>query len=407
MIKKFHGVNKISILNILILLLSLSVLLTTFTEAAYVSNSLKSRYVYDTENEESYVPLIYEVKYEQKINTENLFGKLYLNPIFTYNLDDEEKDMDLGEGYIELYFPHFDFRAGKQKLTWGKSDGFAVTNIINPQDYTVNPVIEYEDQFQAVNALKANFYPGPGNLEIVWIPEFKKAVIDERMMNNSKPPGWTIDVSNKKVENGLENSELLLHYSSLGQNYDYEIMAGYVWADLPTMHKDPLQTKILHEYHRLTVGGGSISAMKGPFVFRGEGAYISGKYFNSEDFMEYSEGVVEKNEFKWLAGIDYNYEGYLFSTQFLQEAILDYEESIVNDEYTNQMTFLIQKNFLRNILNTELNFYYNLNEEILKVRPAVSYDYSDNISFKAGGNFTIEGQGVKDDVVYVQSEYMF
>ena len=91
-----------------------------------------------------------------------------------------------------------------------------------------------------------------------------------------------------------------------------EIMAAYHWNDIPTLHKDFQNKEIKPEHHRLTTVGGSLSTMQGPFVFRGEGVYNSGKYFNvkidqSDPNLEYPEGVVEKNEIKWMAGLDYIY----------------------------------------------------------------------------------------------------
>ena len=334
-----------------------------------------------------------------------------MNPVFKYDIDTENEDFSIKEGYLDLYLSNFDLRIGKQKLTWGKSDGVVVTNIVNPKDYNVHPVVEYSDQFQNVEAIKANFYPYNDNLEIIWIPEFKSAKMDPSILQKQLPSNFIKDDSRKEVIPEFENSELFIRYSSIGQKYDYELMTGYSWEDEPTIHKDFINQKVIPQHHRLFTVGGSASTIYGPFVFKGEGIYISGEYYNIEEpllhLSDYPEGVIEKDEIKWLAGLDYNYEGYLFSVQFAQQAIIDYSDIILEDEYRNQLTFLIKKDFMRSKLNSEITFHYNITEEVLMTNPTISYDYSDNINFKAGANINLEGESFKEDVMYLQTEYLF
>lgn len=412
--------NKKMIITVITLTMIFSV--STYSlnaEADYVANSLKARYVYDLESEDDYAfPLIYDVGYEKRISTENLFGKLNINPRFEYDLISENEKMSLKEAYLDLYFSNYDLRVGKQKLTWGKSDGLVITNIINPQDYTVNPIVEFSDQMQGVNALKTTFYPNNDSLEVLVVPEFEETKMDKSLMTQNIPQGFTIDKSKKNVDSNLENSEIFMRYSSIDSDYDYEAMAGYYWNDRATLHKDLVNKTIILEHHRITSVGGSISTMKGPFVLKGEGIYNSGSYYNQEvspqelqemtpQELQEEDGVVEKDQLIWMAGIDYSYEGYLFATQFKQEAILDYEENITQDEYSNQMTFLVQKDFMRSKLNTEINFHYNINDEILMTKPSISYDYSSEINFKAGANYNLEGGNPKTNVIYLQTEYLF
>lgn len=406
-------------LNKKLLIISLSLLVVFITaafsiqsNAAYVSNSLTSRYVYDIEKGQEYkFPFIYEVNYEKKFNKNDIFGEININPVFEYNIETESEDFKFKEAYIDFYFPNFDLRAGEQKLTWGKSDGIVVTNIVNPRDYTVHPVVEYSDQFKGVNALKLNLYPKNDNFEVVWIPEFQSATMNKNILLNKIPENFTKDDSEKDIATEFNNSELFMRYSSIGQKYDYEIMAAYSWDDEPTLHKNFQKMSVIPQHHRLTTVGGSISTMIGPYIIRGEGAYVSGNYFNLENpkfhINDYPEGVIEKDIAKWLVGVDYNYEGYLLSAQFMQKAILDYQEEIVSDKLSNKMTFLVQKDFMRSKLNTEINFHYNLNDEVLMAKPTISYDYSDTINLKAGANLNLEGETFKEDVIYFQTEYLF
>ncbi len=400
----------ITILSFMLILLGFSFF--TPVKAVFVSNSLTGRYVHDLDQGDTYnSKLIYELDYENRIKTDYIFGKIIANPIFEYNLENKMEDISLNKAYLDLYFNKFDLRIGKQKMTWGKSDGLVVTNIVNPRDYTVHPVVEYEDQFQSVNAIKANLYPKNDTLEIVWIPTFKSAKLNREILLENLPQNFKKDSSEKEVEEKFENSEIFLRYSSLGQKYDYEIIAGYSWDDQPTLHKDFQRKAVIPQHHRLYTFGGSISTMRGPVVIRGEGAYFSEKYFNLANpllhLQDYPEGVIDKDEIKWLIGFDYNYQDYLVSLQFMQEKILDYQTDIVQDEDQNTITFLIKKDFLRSKLNTEINFHYNVNKEVLMSKPLISYDYTDSIKFKLGANLNLAGETFRNDVLYVQTEYLF
>jgi len=413
-------INKKILITVLSFVMIISIItFSTSADAAYLSNSFISRYVYDLENEDDFsFPLIYDVGYEKRINIENLFGKLNIEPRFEYDLISENEKMDIKEAYLDLYFSNYDLRIGKQKLTWGKSDGLVITNIVNPQDYTVNPIVEFSDQMQGVNGLKTTFYPNNDSFEMIVVPEFKETNMEESLITQNIPQGFTIDESEKAVDTNLENSELFLRYSSIGSKYDCEVLAGYYWNDTPTLHKDLVNKTVIPKHHRIASIGGSISTMAGPFILKGEGIFNSGKYYNQEmsqqellemtpQELQEEDGVVEKDQLIWMAGVDYSYEGYLFATQFKQEAILDYEENIIKDEFSNQMIFLVKKDFMRSKLNTEINFHYNINDEVLMTKPSISYDYSSEINFKAGANYNLEGENPKTDVIYLQTEYLF
>lgn len=415
MFKKWKFSEKSIILTGLTLIISLVMILSVMSsaqvQATYVSGSWLNRYVLDLEAGGSYDSFSsYELEIEDQIGS----ADLYLNPVFTYNYEQYEGEAKLAGGYLDLYFDRFDFRIGKQKLTWGKGDGLVVTNLVNPRDLKEYPAVEFEDQFKAINALKANYYFGADTLEMVWIPEFEPVEVDKELFYSSiagnmglKNP--QIDSSRKDIDTSFENSELALKYSSLGSNLDYELMAGYLWDDQPTMHLeqvDPTTRKIVPRHHRLTMVGGSFSTARGPYVFRGEAAYTGGKYYNSKDFSQYPDGTVEKDQAKWLLGIDYTLGEYLLSFQVLEEVILAYEDTIQQDEFVHDLTFLVQRQFLRDTLDTELTFYYDPDGEELIAKPRVSYDYSDKVNLELGANYALEG-GIRKDVLYFQTEYLF
>ena len=217
-----------------------------------------------------------------------------------------------------------------------------------------------------------------------------------------------------------EGSEVFAKFSALTSLVDLEFMAGYAWDDDPTMHVvksiDPETHEltgltVYPEHHRLTIGGGSFSTTLGPFVLRGEGAYYKGKYFNSTD-PTLPESVVKKDYLHYLVGMDYTLWDIHLSGQFIQQAILQYEETIDRDEYENMGTFLASRDFLDETLNLQLFVYYGFNNSDALIRPRVTYDLADGFEILLGANiFTGTegwfGQYNDNDMVYTKVKYSF
>lgn len=350
---------------------------------------------------------------------------LFVNP-YIYQYPDREINLKLRQAYLDIYFNKFDIRLGKQQIIWGKADGVFITDIISPKDLSEFLLPDFEEIRIGVDALKLNYYLGDHTLELVWLPRFQPTIFAEptsiwapKMMDFPIEP--TFDYSNVQIESKLSNSEIAAKYSALTSAIDFELMAGYLWDDNPTNHIrkqiDPVTRQInrlivLPQYHRLTMGGGSFSTTLGAWVLRGEGAYYNGKFFNSTNPV-YTDGTVQKDYVHYLLGLDYSLWDIRLSGQFIQEAILDYEPEIYQDEYNNMATFLASRDFLRETVNLQLFVYYGFNNEDALVRPKLTYDFADGFEILLGANiFTGHSEGwfgqyKKNDMVYAKIKYSF
>ncbi len=350
-----------------------------------------------------------------------------VNP-YMYQYSNQDLEIGLREAYLDIFFESVDLRIGKQQIIWGKADGVFITDIVSPKDLTEFLLRDFDEIRMGVTSLKADYYMGDNTFELVWIPRFTATMFPPegsiwRPAMPAFPVQPVIDHSREDVQASLENSEAFAKYSALTEYIDFELMAGYAWDDDPTMHvvkqmdmsnpQHPVLTGItvFPEHHRLTIGGGSFSTTLGPFVVRGEGAYYQGKYFNTTDPMV-KEAVVEKDYLHYLLGLDYTLLDWHLSGQFIQQAILDYDEAIDNDEYSNMATFLATKDFLNETLNVSFFMYYDINNEASLIRPKLTYDLADGFSVLLGANiFTgtegMFGQFDDNDMVYTQLKYSF
>lgn len=349
-----------------------------------------------------------------------------VNP-YIYQYPETELDINLREAYLDIYFRSLDLRIGKQQIIWGNADGVFITDVISPKNLEEFLLRDFEEIRVGITSLKADYYFGNNTVEFVWVPTFTPTELPEtnsiwypEMDYSALPVSPTIDNSQREVENNLGNSEVFAKFSAMSSLIDYEIMAGYMWDDDPTMHVqktiDPVTKKIssitaVPRYHRLGLTGGSFSTTIGSFVVRGEGAFYEGKYFNSVD-PAIKDGVIEKDYLHYLLGTDFSIGGIDLSTQFIQENILDYQESIVGDQYKNTITFLARDDFLRQTLTLELFSYIGLNNSDALIRPKIYYDLQDSFELMLGANLFLGdegrfGQYNNNDMLYTKVTYSF
>lgn len=343
---------------------------------------------------------------------------LYVNPVFDYNALNDNLDVSLRQAYMDIYFDNFDLRIGKQQIVWGKADGAFITDVISPRDLSEFILPDFEEIRIGANAVKFDYYLGNSTFEAVWIPTFKPTILPEEnslWVPEMPYPLMFIDYefSNVEVENKFSESEIALKYSYLGSAIDFELMAAYMWDDNPTMHivAQPDSTILItSEHHRLPLVGASFSKAVGGAVVRGEGAYYFDKRFASEEFIP--NGVKEKDYTHYLIGYDHNWFGVNVSFQFIQEYIMDYEEDIHNDEFSNTMTFLFTEDFLRETLRLEFFSYYGINNEDALLRPRIVYDIADGFELQFGANIFIGeegnfGQYDENDMLFMKVRYDF
>ncbi len=350
-----------------------------------------------------------------------------VNPMIYHYMSDSLY-FRLREAYMDLYFDNFDIRVGKQQIVWGKADGVFITDIVSPKDLFEFLLPEFDEIRRGVIGLKLDYYIGNSTLELVWLPVFTPTNLPGENSAWAVKPSFPLPpsfaYSKQEVKASLENSELFLKYSTISENIDFELMGGYMWDDDPTLFSSVsidsatgnTKLTIIPEHNRLTVAGGSFSMPVGPFIFRGEGAYYWGKYFNTVN-PALNRGVIQKDYIHYMLGLDFTLFDIYLSTQFVQRVIMNYEDIIrptvlFKGETNNMMTFLASYSMMNETLTLELFSYYDFEYSNALIRPRILYDYSDSINLQFGANiFTgtegLFGQYDKNDMIYGRIIYSF
>lgn len=363
-------------------------------------------------------------------NTVNLNLELSKNEVafkvnpYIYQYPGLQPETGLREAYLDIYLNSIDFRIGKQQIIWGKADGVFITDIISPKDLSEFLLRDFDEIRMGVTAVKADYYFGNNTFELVWIPQFAATKMPaENSIWSPKmdfPIQPVIDNSRRQVAATLQNSEIFAKLSGLTSALDFEIMAGYMWDDDPTLYMaktlDPQSLQLNHltitpEHKRLGLAGGSFSTTLKGFVVRGEGAFYTGKHFATNS-TSLASVFVEKNYFHYLLGLDFTLWDIHMSSQFIQQMILDYETTIIADERENTLTFLATRDFLRETLHAELFAYIGLNNSDALIRPRIRYNLTDAFELLLGANIFLGdegrfGQYHENDMVYTKIKYSF
>lgn len=345
------------------------------------------------------------------------------NP-YIFHYTDRELSIGLREAYMDLFFKNFDIRLGKQQIIWGKAEGVFITDVVSPKDLSEFLLPDFDEIRMGVTSLKLNYYKGNHNFEVVWAPVFTPTLMPDGesiwspVMPFPLQPEW--DLSKSEINPSIKNSEVFARYALMASAFDLEFVGGSFYYDDPAFHLTrtfDLSTQQLTgivaspEYHRVSMLGGSFSVPFSGFVLRGEGAYYSGRYFQTNDPTD-PDATVEKDNLHYMAGLDYTLAGTKLSLQFIEEFIPEYNDKLMNREFENTMTFLAKKDFLREKLWIEFFAYVGLSSKDALIRPKVTYAFADGFEILGGANlFTGKdgrfGQYDQNDMLYFKVKYSF
>jgi Protein of unknown function (DUF1302) len=349
-------------------------------------------------------------------------GAFLANP-YLYHNDDNSLEMGLRQAYVDLYFSWMDLRVGKQQVVWGKADGVFITDVVSPKDLQEFLLPDFEEIRLGVTAVRANFYVDEHTVELIWVPMFTPTGMPGQgsiwLPSAAMPAGVVLDTSRQDVPLALESSELFARYSVMSSWGDLELVGAWMWDDDPALHRKvamdaqtglPAVT-ITPEHHRLPMGGVSFSTVTGPFVLKTEAAYYHEKRFQTEALSD-PDGLLEKSYAHWMVGANVKIWEINTGLQYVQRAIIDYDDEQVAEQFDHTVTVQLSMDFLRETLHISLFSYIGVEPWNALVRPTISYDFPGGIQALVGTNLFIGDEGTfgqfdSNDMVYAKLKYAF
>jgi hypothetical protein len=355
------------------------------------------------------------VRLESQISQQNTLAFISVNAAHN-DVVSSETGVTLREAYIDYVTDIFDFRIGRQIIIWGQAEGFQVTDIISPKDYSEYLARDFDEMRLPVDALKTRLLGDFVTLECIWIPVFTAAEIpyyqegvtgeeDKNPWAQELPAGVTVNET-EKPELKVKNSEIAGKFSLNTSLLDLSLSAFHTWDDIPTMHQDGLS--ITPRHHRLTVFGTELVIPVSDFVFRGESVFNKGKYLATVNG-EY----VQKNTVISLAGIDWSPgSNWSLSAQFYDVYIRHYNQEIENEKNTMYCTLTISKSFLRETLTLSTMVFYGIDYHDSYNRSYIEYLFNDQLCVMIGSDWFRGDEGMfglynDNSQVFLKVKYSF
>jgi hypothetical protein len=222
----------------------------------------------------------------------------------------------VSEFYLDARFGRVDLRIGRQRIRWGRADGFNPTDNIISYDY----LDTFSDERLPVTAVKADAYFGRANFEWTWVPFYtptRLPVLGQRWFPQlpSSAQGFALeyrDLLGPLPAKTLGNSQWGVRYNQVLSKGEFSFSYYDGFDDIPFFRSlvTPLpvsasqQPRALvylnREYYRVHVAGLDFATEIGPLGVRGEAAYFDQTDPNNLDHWLYVIGV-DKTWGDWFA----------------------------------------------------------------------------------------------------------
>ncbi len=322
-----------------------------------------------------------------------------LDPNNVRDVEEVKRRIELKELYLDMNFKNFDLRIGRQIVRWGVVEGARVTDEINPLDFYELILRDIDDRYIPLFMIKANLYLGADSFEAILIPEVRGHRPAPRgseweqfqfLPNIEKPNhAW------QNFPDDIDNMEVALKYTHVFTGFEVSGSYFYTWDDFPSSFRTiaglgvfglPPSVDFVPRYNRLSIYGTTFSKTFSNFVFNAEAAYVDGKNFGTRfgDTLLTEQGESQKDYVKYAVGSDLYALGMDISPAVIQQYILDYDDTIIQDQVDTVAALFLRKQFIHNVWTGNLLLLYFINDNDWLIRPRTMYHITDRLRFSFG-----------------------
>ncbi|HUX08008.1 MAG TPA: hypothetical protein VMX35_11905 [Acidobacteriota bacterium] len=332
-----------------------------------------------------------------------------------------EFDIDLREAYIDYTANAFDFRVGRQVITWGVGDLIFI-NDVWPKDwvsfFTGRPLGYLK---LGIDGARIRYSGDALSAEFVYVPTFEPDNLPGADRFSYFDP--FVNVPNRieqKPERTFENSELAVRiYGNLA---DFDV-SGYLYKGFwhspgVTLNNPFMPTTATMFYPELNVYGASA-----------QGAAVGGilsleaGYYDSPEDREGLDPTIPNSQFRWLVGYSRQLmEDFTLGVQYYQERIVDHGAYLSTlppgfpaaRDYRDVVTISLDRWLSRQTWRIFFFAYFSPNDNDYYLLPSITHKFSDKLALTAGANifggeedYTFFGQFDENDNVYLSLRFDF
>jgi hypothetical protein len=353
--------------------------------------------------------------------TESIEASIRFKGDLLYDHVAKEFDTDTRELYLDYTTGDFDFRLGRQIVTWGVGDLLFINDVF-PKDYVSffsGRPLEYLKR--GVDGLRTRYSSTLINVEFLVIPFFEPNNLPEsdRFLLFDPFPGIA---SRKKEEPNTtyENTQLALRLYRRIKDFDVSAYAYRGFWLTPNMKPNDLiaPTRVITFYPDLSVYGLSAqgSALGGVLSFE------TGFYQSREDEAG-KDPFIRNSQIRSLIGYQRQiWEDFTAGVQYYSEYMLNHDEYVENlpagapklDEYRDITTVRLTQLLMHQTLKLSFFAFYSPSDDDYMIIPEVKYNFTDELSVALGANIfggpedaPNFGQFDKNDNIYTVIKYEF
>jgi hypothetical protein len=307
-------------------------------------------------------------------------------------------ELELREAYLDATVGETFLRIGKQQVVWGKADGLKVLDVVNPQDFREFILDDFDDSRIPLWTVSADIPIKSATLQLLWIPDRTYHRLPEpgatyEFISNvpQPPPGVPVTLNEvDRPDNFFTGSDFGARLSALWGGWDVTLNYLYQYDKFPVLYRTinagpggPSVT-VNPSYERLHVLGGSFSNAFGDLTFRGEVAFKIDKFYPTTNAADV-DGVENTDELEYVLGFDwFGISETFMSFQFFQSVLMDDAPGLLRDRVENNLTFLVQREFMNDALTLSAIWIQSLNHGDGVIRPAIEYELRSNLRISAG-----------------------
>lgn len=307
--------------------------------------------------------------------------------------------IELKELYLDVNFQNFDLRIGRQIVRWGVVEGARVTDEINPLDFYELILRDIDDRYIPLFMIKGDLYLGSNTFEGILIPEVrghrpapKGSEWEQfRLLPNVEKPAQPYEDFPKNID----HTEAAFKYTRVFSGFELSASYFYTWDDFPSSFRSIAglgefglapSVDFTPKYNRLHIYGTTFSKTFPGFVFNAEAAYVDGKVFGTRfgDALTATQGEIQKDYVKYAVGMDLYLLGMDVSPAAIQQYIIDYENSIIQDKFDTVGAVFIRREFIHNLWTGNLLVLYFFNDKDWLIRPRTFYNITDRLRLSFG-----------------------
>lgn len=353
----------------------------------------------------------------------NFYSDIRFRSGHEYN--DYLSETDIREAYVTIYPGNFEFRLGKQIISWGRTDGFNPTNNLTPKNYFIRS--PREDDMDMGNFLLSGTYNLSPKLRIegIWVPKYRYSIYRFDLF---RMPEYVKFSESSWPETNLENSSYAAKFEFLLDRVDgsvswfsgFDPMPGILPGALPALPAEDFQLEMYSRAFRQQSLGADLAFTAGAFNIRTEAGY---RMINDDD----RDAVyAPDDDIRFVVGLDRSFGNVMILMQYMGQYVFDYQPMPViggipdidpamltdptflamigpmlgneiagfnriihgqTEELSHSILLRPSVSMLHETLNLELAGIVNISTEEWNLMPKLTYQLNDNIKISLGGQY--------------------